>query len=159
MVKVLFVCTANICRSPTAAGVFAKLVEDSELDHAIEVDSVGTHAYHTGEPPDKRAQEAAQKRGYDLSAQQARRITEQDMTDCDYILIMDNENKRHVQELFGDVGAHKVRLFIGFAKKSSFAEIPDPYYGARAGFEVVLDLVEDASHGLLASVRRRYGLG
>ncbi len=157
-IRVLFVCMGNICRSPTARGVFERLVQEAGLTEAIEVDSAGTYAYHVGKPPDQRAVAAALKRGYDLSRLRARRIDAKDFESFDYILAMDNENLRDLREMLTPSREHKVRLFMDFARTPAHPEVPDPYYGGGSGFERVLDLVEDAGRGLLAHIRAQHGL-
>jgi low molecular weight protein-tyrosine phosphatase len=147
--KVLFVCTGNICRSPTAEGVFRHMVEKAGLADRIVVESAGTHGYHVGEPPDPRSQSAAAARGYDLSAQRARRVDRKDFDEFDYVLAMDEENLGSLRRLCPPQHAHKVRLFMEFGTDAAAREVPDPYYGGGAGFERVLDLVEGASNGLL----------
>lgn len=156
-VSVLFVCMGNICRSPTAAGVFRKLVADAGLEEFVHIDSAGTHAYHTGEPPDQRAAAAAQRRGFDLSGQSARRVTAEDFDRFDYVLAMDRDN--HEIMLAAALEDHhgRIRLFLEFGSDPSRQEVPDPYYGGAVGFERVLDLVEDAAVGLLREVRARLG--
>ena len=158
MVSVLFVCMGNICRSPTAQGVFERLVADNDLAAVIQIDSAGTHAYHIGERPDERASAAALKRGVDLSSQQARRVSPDDFQVFDYVIAMDNSN-------FGDLAANcpsgheaKLRLFMEFAADLEASEVPDPYYGGTTGFERVLDLIEQASAGLLAEIRQQHRL-
>jgi protein-tyrosine phosphatase len=157
-VRVLFVCMGNICRSPTAQGVFEKLVEEAGLARAIEADSAGTHAYHIGKSPDKRAVAAASGRGYDLTRQRARRIEAADLTRFDYILAMDHENLREIRELAAPDYNGKLGLFMDFARHAPHDEVPDPYYGGGGGFERVLDLVEDAARGLLDHIRRQHRL-
>lgn len=157
-VRVLFVCMANICRSPTARGVFEKLVEEAGLAHAIAADSAGTYAYQIGKSPDQRAVAAASKRGYDLSGQRARRIDPNDFQAFDYILAMDGENLADMRGLLTPGSEHKVKLFMGFAGTPGRLEVPDPYYGGGSGFERVLDLVEDAARGLLAHIRAQHRL-
>lgn len=158
VVKVLFVCMGNICRSPTSQGVFEKLVNDAGLASKIRSDSAGTHAYHVDNPPDKRAQAAAKKRGYDLSHQRARRTIALDFEEYDYIMAMDYLNVEHLYEICPPGQEDKIRLFMQFAVNCTQEEVPDPYYGARSGFERVLDLVEEASRGLLAQIRQSHGL-
>ncbi len=155
MIKVLFVCLGNICRSPSAEGVFRKLVEEQGLDETIEIDSAGTHAYHVGSPPDSRAQEAARRRGIDMSSQLGRRVDGGDFYTFDYILAMDESNEYHLREMAPPEEIHRVRRFLEFAPGRSEREVPDPYYGGHAGFENVLDLIEDASEGLLADIKSR----
>ena len=148
--KVLFVCTGNICRSPTAEGVFRHVVKQAGLTNQIVTESAGTHGYHVGEPPDPRSQRAAAGRGYDLSEQRARRVERKDFDEFDYVLAMDNDNLGFLRRLCPSQHAHKVRLFLEFSADAGVREVPDPYYGGGAGFERVLDLVEGASKGLLA---------
>jgi protein-tyrosine phosphatase len=143
-VKVLFVCTGNICRSPTAEGVLREMARKRGVE--LHVESRGTHDYHVGDPPDERAQEHAKRRGYDLSAQRARHLAKQDFDEFDLILAMDHGHLRILQRLCPPQHSGKVRLFI---QKS---EVPDPYYGGPEGFEQVLDLVEAACRDLLAEI-------
>ena len=152
-VSVLFVCMGNICRSPTAEGVFRKLVADAELADRILTDSAGTHAYHKGEPPDRRAMAAAARRGIDMSDLRARRVKESDFERFDLVLAMDKLNLVTLQDRGGD-NADRVRLLMDFSPGLPGGEVPDPYYGGAAGFERVLDLVENAAQGLLEDVRR-----
>jgi protein-tyrosine phosphatase len=152
--SVLFVCMGNICRSPTAEGVFRHLVEAGGLSDHIEIDSAGTHAYHINEPPDRRASAAAKRRGYTLTEIRARRVVDMDFERFDYIIAMDRDNVQRLIEQ-ADVDHHdKIRLFLEFANAQE-DEVPDPYYGGAAGFERVLDLVEDASRGLLEMLRKK----
>lgn len=157
-VCVLFVCLGNICRSPTAHGVFARLVEQEGLADRIRVDSAGTHAYHVNDPPDPRAQAAAAKRGVDLSSLRARKAIADDFHAFDYILAMDRSNFEHLSQLCPPGAEEKLRLFMTYASDLGEEDVPDPYYGGTAGFERVLDLIERAAHGLLADIRLRYGL-
>ena len=156
MVKVLFVCLGTICRSPTAEGVFRKLVEEHDLASQIVVDSAGTHAYHLDQPPDRRAQGAAARRGIDLSSLRGRQATTQDIEEFDYVLAMDWENYDNLTHIGGST--EKIQLFLSFAQSFDDDEVPDPYYGGANGFEQVLDMIEDASLGLLADIRQRYRL-
>lgn len=152
MTRVLFVCMGNICRSPTAEGVFRQKVIDAGLQDQIHIDSAGTHAYHVGEPPDSRAQAAALKRGFDLSVQRARRVSPADFEEFDYIIAMDNSNMADLQAICPPGHEHKIRLFLEFGERFDVTEVPDPYYGGRTGFERVLDLIEDAAEGLLRQI-------
>jgi len=152
-VSVLFVCMGNICRSPTAEGVFRKLVADAELAEQVRVDSAGTHAYHGGEPPDRRAQHAAEQRGYSLSDITARKISVDDFETFDYVLAMDEDNLFSLRQTAAGTNEDRIRLFLEFGDSGNEREVPDPYYGGTAGFERVLDLVEDAARGLLDEVR------
>ncbi len=151
--SVLFVCTGNICRSPTAEGVFRHFVHEAGLAERVEVDSAGTHAYHTNEPADRRASAAAERRGYSLADIRARRIQDYDFDTFDYIIAMDRDNLALLTEQADAQHHHKIRLFLEFASGHE-DEVPDPYYGGAAGFERVLDLVEDASRGLLGTLHK-----
>ncbi len=156
-VSILFVCMGNICRSPTAEGVFRKLIDDEGLSASVEVDSAGTHAYHVGEKPDRRAREAAERRGVSLSDIRARRVAQDDFARFDYVLAMDRLNLHMLTEEAGQEYEERVRLFLDFGTGSE-SEVPDPYYGGGAGFERVLDLVEEASRGLLETLRSRHSI-
>ncbi len=153
MVRVLFVCMGNICRSPVAQGVFENTVRREDLSSKVEVDSAGTHGfYHAGEPPDSRAQESARKRGVDISRQRARLLEGADCERFDFILTMDEQNFRRVSALCQ--GGAVVRPFLDYAPGPETA-VPDPYGGGPEGFETALDLIEAASEGLLVEVRER----
>jgi len=155
MPSVLFVCTGNICRSPTADGVFRHFVREAGLDAKVRVDSAGTHDYHVGEPPDERAQHHALRRGYDLGALRARQVAHGDFEQFDLLLAMDRGHLRILQRLAPPEHRHKLRLFMEFASARHRDEVPDPYYGGSRGFEEVLDMIEDAAHGLLEDLRAR----
>ena len=148
MKRVLFVCTGNICRSPTAEGVARGMARRFGVAEAFHFDSAGTHSYHVGEPPDPRTQRAAHARGYDLSAQRARRVTEFDFAHFDLVLAMGEDHLAWLERACPAPHRHKLRLFLSFGKEQG-GEVPDPYYGGAQGFETVLDLVEDAVQGLL----------
>ena len=156
MLKVLFVCMGNICRSPTAHGVFRALVEREGLAEVIEIDSAGTHAYHVGSAPDKRAQATALSRGVDLSDLVARRVEEGDFEAFDYLLAMDQDNFIALSEICPESHLGKIQMFMDFAPGMRTREVPDPYYGGASGFERVFDLVEAAAEGLLEEIRRRH---
>lgn len=153
-VSVLFVCMGNICRSPTAEGVFRHLVAEAGLEERFEIDSAGTHAYHVGEPPDKRALQAAARRGFSLESIRARRVAPEDFERFHHIIAMDQDNLVMLQEQAEAGQREKIRLLLEFASGPE-TEVPDPYYGGATGFERVLDLVEDASRGLLDMLRTR----
>lgn len=157
-VAVLFVCLGNICRSPTAEGVFRKLVSEAGMAHRIRVDSAGTHAYHVGDPPDARAQQAAARRGIDLSGLRGRQATRRDFEEFDYLLAMDRENLDNLLGIAPPRLRTRARLLLEFAPECGFIEVPDPYWGGASGFERVLDLVEAAATGLLEDIRRRHGI-
>ncbi|MEJ2509120.1 MAG: low molecular weight phosphotyrosine protein phosphatase [Gammaproteobacteria bacterium] len=155
-VRVLFVCMGNICRSPTAEGVFRKLLQDEGMAGRIETDSAGTHAYHVGEPPDRRAQETARRRGIDLADLRARRVRRDDFEVFDYVLAMDRDNHDILADLCPTGYEDRLHLFLDFAPHLNRNEVPDPYYGGPRGFEDVFDMVEAAAHGLLEDIRRRH---
>jgi protein-tyrosine phosphatase len=153
-ISVLFVCMGNICRSPTAEGVFRHHASEAGLSDRVFIDSAGTHAYHVDEPPDRRAVAAAERRGVSLQDIRARRVSDEDFDRFDYIIAMDEDNVARLQEQGSPEHHSKVRLFLEFSSSGS-QEVPDPYYGGAAGFERVLDLVEDASRGLLETLFKK----
>ena len=157
MIKVLFVCMGNICRSPTAEGVFRQIVEQAGLDDKIDIDSAGTHAYHIGSQPDHRAQSSALSRGIDLSNLRGRQVEPHDFKKFDYVIAMDNSNHTDL-EVVASGSAENLHMFLKFAENFSEQEVPDPYYGGDKGFEHVLDLIEDASKGLLAHIQNKHGV-
>ena len=148
MTRVLFVCMGNICRSPTAEGVFRKMAADSRLETHVEIDSAGTHGYHVGAPPDPRAIEHAAKRGYDLSVLRAREVSPRDFEHFDYVLAMDETNRRHLADMCPTHLRHKIELLLDYGGGEDDAEVPDPYYGKSADFERAIDLIESGCAGL-----------
>lgn len=156
-VSVLFVCMGNICRSPTAEGVFRHKVRTAGFADRVHIDSAGTHAYHVGNPPDPRTLQAALRRGYDLSALRARKVEVPDFHRFDYVLAMDEENLAILKRLMPKQRRAQVRLFMEYAPDYGLREVPDPYYGGVAGFEQVLDMVEAAADGLWAAICREKG--
>jgi protein-tyrosine phosphatase len=152
--SLLFVCMGNICRSPTAHGVMRKLLQDEASELDIHVDSAGTHAYHVDEPPDRRAQEAAGARDIDISDLRARAVEIDDFHNFDYILAMDLGNLAMLERLQPGGSRARLTLMLAYAGDWDTNEVPDPYYGGSEGFETVLDMLEDASRGLLADLRR-----
>ncbi|MCP5246463.1 MAG: low molecular weight phosphotyrosine protein phosphatase [Burkholderiales bacterium] len=151
--KVLFVCMGNICRSPTADAVFKQTVLKSGLEDEIFVDSAGTHAYHIGEPPDRRAQSMALKRGYNMNDLRARKVVSDDFVHFDYILAMDNENLELLKQRCPQPYSNKIELLMRYSKGIySDQEVADPYFGGDQGFEMVLDMIEEASQGLLEHI-------
>lgn len=155
MKRVLFVCTGNICRSPTAEGVARHVIRRSGLEGLIEVESAGTHGYHVGEAPDPRTCKTAQKRGYDLSALRARRIDARDFEVFDLVLAMDAGHLEILQRLCPATHRSKLGLFMDYARRHKMDEVPDPYYGGPHGFDLVLDYCEDAVEGLLETLKIR----
>ncbi len=152
-IGVLFVCTGNICRSPTADGIFARIVQERGLGDVVRVDSCGTHDYHPGKPTDSRARRAAARRGYDLSDLRARVIEDRDFADFDYLLAMDRSNYHDLLRHCPGEHEHKVQMFLSFAPELGTESVPDPYYGGADGFESVLDLVELGSRRLLDHIQ------
>ena len=159
MIRVLFVCLGNICRSPTAEGVFRHRVAEAGLSEIIETDSAGTHGFHVGNPPAPRAEAAASERGIDLSDIRSRRFSQYDLAAFDYILVMDDENFSH---LLGNASTNeereRIHRLLDFASNATQREVPDPYYGPAGGFDRVFDLIEDASAGLLHHLRTHHTL-
>lgn len=155
-IRVLMVCTGNICRSPTAEGVLRRKLADAGLQRHVEVESAGTVDYHAGAPPDHRAQQSAQRRGYDLSRQRARQVRATDFERFDLLLGMEPEHVERLVELCpGDLAA-RIRLLMDFSpKRNKGRGVPDPYYGGPAGFEHVLDMIEEACDGLIRELRDR----
>jgi protein-tyrosine phosphatase len=154
-ISVLFVCMGNICRSPTAEAVFRSKVEEVGLAKYIEIDSVGTHDYHIGDPPDSRAQQAAKLRGYDMSNLRGRQVEMADFSRFDYVLAMDNANLGILSRLCPKELSDRLGLFLQYAQQHKVTEVPDPYYGGEDGFDHVLNLVEDASAGLLQHIQKK----
>jgi protein-tyrosine phosphatase len=152
-IKILFVCMGNICRSPTAEGAFTKLVKEKRLAHRFTIDSAGTHAYHTNEAPDLRAQKAAIERGIDLSQLRARPVVMGDFEEFDLLLAMDDDNYQILTQKCPPHYRHKLKYLMDFAPHIKQREVPDPYYGGSYGFEQVLDMVEAAAEGLLTHVQ------
>ncbi|MFL6549478.1 MAG: low molecular weight protein-tyrosine-phosphatase [Povalibacter sp.] len=150
--RILFVCMGNICRSPTAEGVFRQLLAARGIESILEVDSAGTHDYHVGEAPDTRAVEAAKRRGIDLSNLRARQIAEDDFARFDLILAMDEQNLAELKSRAGHEYLERVRLVMDYAPSAARRFVPDPYYGGPLGFEEVLDLLEQASEGLVENL-------
>lgn len=153
-VKVLFVCLGNICRSPSAEGVFRKVVHQAGLDGQITIDSCGTGDWHVGKEPDSRAIAAARNRGIDISDLRARQFRSKDLDEFDYVLVMDRQNLADVREIWRQNGGTEPVLFLRYGG-SGYDEVPDPYYGGNHGFEHVLDLIHEASEGLLAEIREQ----
>ena len=151
---VLFVCLGNICRSPTAEGVFRHLLAQQAPELRVEVDSAGTADYHIGSPPDLRSQRAALARGIDLSGLRARQVEPGDFARFDLILAMDRDNLRELQAMRPQRALAKPRLFLEYAPELGRLEVPDPYYRDASGFEEVLDLCTAASRGLLAALHK-----
>lgn len=148
--KILFVCMGNICRSPTAEAVFTALLAEAGLQDRFEIDSAGTHAYHVGHSPDDRSMAAALARGIDMQHLRARQVEAADFNRFDRLIVMDRANLDELKNRFPDQSLDKISLMMSYATQRSESEVPDPYYGGEDGFELVLDLLADASEGLLA---------
>lgn len=156
MTNVLFVCLGNICRSPTAEAVFHGLAEREGLADVLLIDSAGTSGYHIGEPSDARATAVARQRGYDMSGIRGRQVSPGDFERFDYILAMDRANLRDLLRTCPAAHQHKIALFLSHSERFSEDEVPDPYYGGPEGFDRVFDMVEDASKGLLNTIKARH---
>ncbi len=154
-IRVLFVCLGNICRSPTAEGVFRHLLARQAPHLPVEIDSAGTANYHAGDPPDLRSQRAALRRGIDMSGLRARQVVPEDFTRFDLILAMDRDNLRELQAMRPKESKAELRLLLEYAHRLDRVEVPDPYYGGERGFEEVLDLTTAAARGLIASLQQR----
>jgi protein-tyrosine phosphatase len=154
-VKVLFVCMGNICRSPTAHGVFQALVDKHDLGASIQVESAGTHSYHVGNPPDGRSQATARSRGVDLSGLRARRFVSADFTEYDYLLGMDKANIADMGAIKPEGASARLQLMLEYSQQYSQLEVPDPYFGDD-GFELVFDMIDDAALGLLRQIRNEH---
>ncbi len=147
--KVLFVCMGNICRSPTAEAVFRKLIGVGPLAGLVDIDSAGTHGYHEGAPPDARAVAHAAKRGYDLTPLRAREVSPSDFERFDYVIAMDETNRRHLQSICPTRLQNKIELLMDYGGEADEYEVPDPYLGKPQDFEVALDLIEAGCEGLV----------
>jgi len=154
-ISILFVCTGNICRSPTAEGVMLHKLAQSGLAAQVRVDSAGTHGFHEEAPPDRRSQAHAEKRGYDLSKLRARRVVMADFTAFDLILAMDHDNISFLTAMSPPAQRGKLELLMHYAPQYDADIVPDPYYGGAAGFEHALDYIEGACDGLLKSLAAR----
>lgn len=159
-VRLLFVCLGNICRSPAAEGIMKRLVEKNELQDFIEVDSAGTSAWHEGELPDDRMRAHGEKRDYNFNSQ-ARKFRKSDFQEFDYIIVMDKNNYNNVKSMAdGKEQVGKIRMMTDYSVQYSHHDyVPDPYYGGTSGFELVLDLLEDACEGLLQAIKKEYTFG
>ncbi|HVY07608.1 MAG TPA: low molecular weight protein-tyrosine-phosphatase [Burkholderiales bacterium] len=157
-VSVLFVCMGNICRSPTAEGIFLRRVAEAGLGDRITVDSAGTHSYHVGRPPDPRSRAAAAVRGYELDELRARLVTPEDFARFDHILAMDSDNLADLKLIAPPGLESKARLLMDYASKWIGLEVPDPYAGGPDGFVRVLDMIENACDGLLDQVKKELGV-
>lgn len=155
MFRILMVCMGNICRSPTAEGVLRHYLNINRLGSDVEVDSAGTHGYHVGEAPDQRTQRAALLRGYNLSQLRARKVAPQDLDYFDLILAMDKTNLDNLRRIAPPELHGRIRLFMDYANNFDDDEVPDPYYGLGHGFDLVLDMVEDASQGLVEELKKK----
>ena len=156
IVKVLFVCMGNICRSPSAEAVMNAYIKREGLQDKIICDSAGTIAYHAGEPADRRMQEHAIKRNYDLTSI-SRQIIPEDFKDFDYVVGMDDDNMKNMKSFLPDEKfANRVSKMTNYCTSKNPGKVPDPYYGGYEGFEQVIDLLEDACEGLLIKIRNEH---
>jgi protein-tyrosine phosphatase len=155
-IRILFVCTGNICRSPTAEGVFLHLVKSQKLDDRISVDSAGTGSWHAGEAPDGRSQKTALSRGIDISGQQARSVRGDDFRDFDLIVAMDSSHLHSLRASCPTAHLDRLRLLMDYAPETGITDVPDPYYGAGDGFARVFDMIEAAAQGLLRDVEANH---
>lgn len=153
--RILFVCLGNICRSPAGEGIMKKLIKNEGLEDKIEIDSAGTAGYHVGELPDSRMRQHGAKRGYNFDSC-SRKFTAKDFDNFDLILAMDDSNYSNIMRLSPDLELDKkVHRMVEFSRKYKHDHIPDPYYSGADGFELVLDLLEDACQGLLTEVKKQ----
>lgn len=156
-IRVLFVCLGNICRSPTAEGVFREKCKQLNLLEQLDIESAGTSGWHIGEAPDPRAMAAAKSRGYDLSRLRGRGVQDEDFAEFDYILAMDSDNLNNLFSRNEDIAPEfrraKIQRFLEFANHTDINDVPDPYYGGDNGFEHVLDLIESASDGFIKTIQ------
>ncbi|WP_395375504.1 low molecular weight protein-tyrosine-phosphatase [Marinicella sp. W31] len=157
-VKVLFVCMGNICRSPTAEAVFRDLVNQRGLEKLFEIDSAGTHGYHIGHAPDGRTQKAALARNIRMDAIRSRKVEAEDFQQFDYVIPMDFDNHSFLSDISSEQHSEKIKLMMSFAHQTDVTEVPDPYYGGSDGFELVLDLLQEAAEGLLNHCIRTHRL-
>lgn len=151
-ISVVFICLGNICRSPTAEAVMRKMVQDLKIEHQFDIDSAGTAGYHTGAKPDERSVEVASALGYDFTGITCRQVREDDFLHADYLLAMDESNLANLRKMCPDGYEHKIRLLVEFAQ-GDYPEVPDPYYGGRRGFELVLDIIEQGCAGFITHVK------
>jgi protein-tyrosine phosphatase len=153
--SILFACYGNICRSPSAQGVLRKKLSESSLRNFVTVDSAATHDLHPGDPPDVRSQEHALRRGYDLSDLRARQASQSDAENFDLVLVMDKVNFEDLKQIWPTEQLHKIQVITEHCSKFKVPGVPDPYYGEPSDFELVLDILEDASIGILKYVEQR----
>ena len=157
MIKVLFVCTGNICRSPAAEGIFKKFVWDANLENDISVDSAGTIGYHSGELPDARMRKHASARGYNLDSRARQFNPKNDYEEFDYIITMDNYNYADLIQLdHKKLHKNKIYKMADFISDKNLNEVPDPYYGGAEGFEFVIDILEDGTKNLLTKIKKDF---
>ncbi len=158
-VRVLFVCLGNICRSPAAEGIMKQLVEENDLQDFIEVDSAGTSGWHEGDLPDERMRAHGENRDYDFNSR-ARQFRKEDLEKFDHIIVMDRSNFNQVKSLTSNIEQlKKISMMTDYSQRYRHDHVPDPYYGGASGFELVLDLLEDATKGLLQAIKEKHAIG
>jgi len=155
MIRVLFVCMGNICRSPLAQGVLERRLKEEQVEDQVDVDSAGTHHYHAGEPPDPRGVAAARSRGVEIGQQRARSVRDDDFLEFDLILAMDADNERRLRAVCPPFYSDRVKLMMDYAPGMREREIPDPYYVGGQGFEKVLDMLELCMEELMDDLHDR----
>ncbi len=156
MFKILFVCTGNICRSPTADGIMKKIIADNGLSNKVIVDSAGTHGYHVNSPPDNRATATAKANGIDISNLRARMINTNDFLEFDIMLAMDRGHLEFMQQMQPSASKAKIDIFLNYAQNIDEIDVPDPYYGTGDGFQYVFDLIQNGCDGLLKNIKQNY---
>ena len=155
VLKILFICTGNICRSPTAEGIFSEQLKIAGLEEKVIIDSAGTHASFEGSPPDNNAQEALKSKGIDISHQRSRKITLQDYDYFDLLLVADHFNEANLLAESGSLNRHKIKMLMSYAPELGVTEIPDPYGGGTQGFNIALKMIERACSGLLKEIQEK----
>ena len=157
MIKILFVCMGNICRSPSAEGFFVNALQRSDLREQVSTDSAGTHGYHVGHSPDPRAIKTAADFGVDISDLRARKVSESDFDEFDLIIAMDSSNVADLEKIRPDNSKAALKKMMDYHPDKRPQDVPDPYYGGMDGFTYMCELLESSTQGLLDDVARRLG--